>query len=569
MNYSLVLHTEEKNTTLCPINESTKDAVFTADKITITLKVSEKRGVKVFDVSAEGIGSCYFSLHGEGEGELYSFNDKCEEEHVFRQSAHDPTKYVFAIDGSPVPMVAAVTADTIDIFISDNPSDYNNYTTQHIIPERHEFYLASGDPGGSPNFKKDRENQYTPPNTPYYHDLSGDVRTFKFIWVKSEAKTLKTLRRDAFLAIENVWGEGRKSIYRAMCFGANYMHIRKNETGTSDKWVVAGIQYANTQYNRDAFWQTWILSPEIEEQSYRAHTARGVVQAENPLFFVIWSYRVFSKGGKINKELCDIAFNKIIECLNKVGDGRYCPDSDENHAYRNWFDICCYEDDDADAYSQGLCVCALRAAKEMGYDVGEWYEKAKAFYPILYNGEFVQMSLKKPYHALDYSLGDLLHYVLFNEKFLSDEIVNNTYYHIMNSAASTPYGVKIVSAPDGSYLPMEAFGAYGKVHPEMARMDLGRYANGGSYHIYEMIFHIAAYVHGAKGALDNMIHRLMIDLDFDGATHEYMHTLKGNGVKANQGWNACIYAIWDILCKRGVGDERYFIEAEKKLQTIE
>ena len=78
----------------------------------------------------------------------------------------------------------------------------------------------------------------------------------------------------------------------------------------------------------------------------------------------------------------------------------------------------------------------------------------------------------------------------------------------MSTTAKTPYGTKVVADVDGSFLPMEAFGAYGKVHPEMARLDLGRYANGGSYHIYEMLFHIAAFIHGANGALDNMIWRL-------------------------------------------------------------
>ena len=74
---------------------------------------------------------------------------------------------------------------------------------------------------------------------------------------------------------------------------------------------------------------------------------------------------------------------------------------------------------------------------------------------------------------------------------------------------------------------------------------------------------------GADGALDNMIWRLYVDLDFDGATHEYMHTVKGNGVKANQGWNAAIYAIWEELIRRGVGDKRFFDAAEEKLRGIE
>ncbi len=83
-----------------------------------------------------------------------------------------------------------------------------------------------------------------------------------------------------------------------------------------------------------------------------------------------------------------------------------------------------------------------------------------------------------------------------------------------------------------------------------------------------MMFHIDAHLHGAPDAVDNMIRRLYIDLDFDGATHEYMHTLHGNGVKANQGWNAAIYAMWDALCRDGRGDRRFFDAAEDKLCSL-
>ncbi|MBO4429243.1 MAG: hypothetical protein J5832_04745, partial [Clostridia bacterium] len=567
MEYKILLHKKSGVGAVCALTDETKSASYDIDGVKVDVKIERENGMTSVELTATGSGECYFSLFGKGDATLYSFNDECVHEQVLRQSPHDHTKYLFAIDGSAVPMVAAA-GDVTDIFISDNPSHCDNYTTQHIIPEKGEFYLSSGDPGGAPNFHKSREIEYEPANEPYYHDLSKKPHVFRFIWVKSDAKTIKSIRRDAFLAIDKKWGDGNGSIYHAVSFASNYMHLRKNESGTSDIWIVAGIQYANTQYKRDSFWQTWILPPEIEQQCYAANDEKGIQGAENPLFYVIWSYRVKAGGGTFCKHKCDIAFNKIIEGLHKVGDGRYCPDSDENHAYRNWFDICCFEDDDADAYSQGLCVCALRSARELGYDVGVWYEKAIAFYKTLFNGEFVPLSLKKPYLALDYSIGDLLHFILFGETFIPDEQVKATYKKIMSGKAKTPYGTKIVAAPDGEYLPMEAFGAYGKVHPEMARLDLGRYANGGSYHIYEMLFHIAAYVHGADGALDNMIWRLMIDLDYDGATHEYMHTIKGNGVKANQGWNAIVYVFWDILCKRGIGDRKFFDAAEAKLKTI-
>lgn len=561
MEYSIVVTTPEKNICVSSLNELRESGKFNLDGFVLTYTTKDIKNIKLYEFSASGKGKCFISLCGKGSEQFYSFDGIVKEERILRQSPHDPHNFHFKIDGTAVPMIAACNGIRTDVFVSDAPAFCDNYTTQHIIPDKHEFFLSSGDPGGTPNYTGDRMDDY-------FHDLSEKDHVYRFIYFKTNSVTLKSIRRDMFKSVNEVWGKGGDSAYHAVSFSSNYMHYRRNETKTSDYWVVAGIQYANTQYNRDSFWQCWILPEDMSEQSYMANSSESVLNAENALFFVIWSYEVFKNGGKVKKDVCDVAYKKIIDTLNLFGDGRYCPPGLPDGSYRNWFDICCYEKDDADAYSQGLCVCALNCAKELGYETYNWKEKVIRYYMNLYNGDFVQMSMKKPYLALDYTVGELLNYVLFKEKFIPDEYVQKTYAHIMQSKANTPYGVKIVSDVDGSYLTMDCFGAYGHVNPEMARMELGRYANGGSYHIYEQLFHIAAYIHDCEGALDNMIRRLMIDLDYDGATHEYMHTLKGNGVKANQGWNAVICAMWDRLLSRGEGDIRYFVEADKKLDSI-
>lgn len=566
MKYSILLHTPNG---VYPIFENidifTENGAKESIREGIRVKAAFSRKHDIIRVSltasAERDAACYFSLYGSGVKDIYSFDAKCSEEHILRQSPHDYKNYVFKMDGTAVPMVAA-RAEQTDIFISDTPAHCDNYTTQHILPQTGEFYLSSGDPGGSPNFEGENFS-------PYYHAIGGEkTHEFRFIALRREADTVKSIRREVFLAIEAVWGCDSDSLYRAVCYATNYMHYRKNEAGTSDYWVVAGIQYANCQYQRDSFYQSMILPADMEAECYRAYSSAEFSRMENPLIFLIWSYRLAKRGGQIQKASADRAFKIMMDNMKKHDDGGYYPNCDEHGAFRNWFDICCFEFDDVDAYSQGLLVCALRAARELGYDIGDSYEKAKARYLALYNGSFIQMSAKKPYLALDYSIGDLMHHLLFGHGFIPDEMVQNTWHHIMGSAAKTPYGTKVVSAADGSYLPLEAFGAYGYVHPGMARLDLGRYANGGSYHVYEMLFHIAAHLHGVAEAVDAMIWRLFIDLDYDGATHEYMHTIKGNGVKAGQGWNAAVYAIWDELCKRGKGDPRFFAAAEEKMRAI-
>ena len=140
------------------------------------------------------------------------------------------------MEKSAIPMVAAVMDTETNILISDNPSFFDNATTQHIVPAEHKFYLSSGDCGGAPNYEE--SDKFSPI---FHHIDESNPHLFRFIAFKTSAATLKSIRREVYGAIEAVWGMGSKSLYRAVCFAGNYMHIRKNEKGTSNKWIVAGI----------------------------------------------------------------------------------------------------------------------------------------------------------------------------------------------------------------------------------------------------------------------------------------------------------------------------------------
>ncbi len=569
MKYSYILHTPEKNFTISQnvdVFSETGEKTVICGPYRIDICGKEKASYRLIEitVTSDEEKKVYLSLCGEGNSQFFSFKGHCDVERIYRQSPHDVTRYHFKMQRGAIPMIAAVDGEVSEIFVSDNPSYFDNATTQHFLPENQTFYLSSGDPGGAPNF---------PPSDhfdPIYHTVgNGTSHTFRFVAFRAGVHTLKTIRREVFRMIEKVWGNGSDSIYRAACYAGNYMHIRKNETGRSEKWVVAGIEYANTQYFRDAFYQTMILDDDISDQCYRALDYE-LRDAENPMVYLIWSYRIFKHGNEFNKQRTDQAFRIVLECMDKFSaDGGYYPNCREDCSFRNWFDICCYEKDDVDAYSQGLCVCALESAERLGYDVGDRKEKALARYLSLFNGEYIPMSEKKQFLALDVTVGEVLYWLLFDGLFIPDEMVEKTYRRICDGASKTPYGIKIVSAPDGSYLPVEAFGLNGYIHSGFDTIETGRYANGGSYHVYEMLFHIAAHLHGIAEAEKNMTERLMIDLDFDGATHEYMHTVKGIGVKSNQGWNASIWAIWNELIKRGKATDAYFRAADAKMETIE
>ena len=563
MKYTLVIHTPEKNISvdMLPKQKTVSISPFFVHEERIQKGKYEIVEVTLSSPTAQNV---YLSLKGEGEADFYSFNGMCREERIFRQSPHDPYKFHFKMEKSAVPMVAAVYDGGADIFVSDNPSYFENATTQHILPEEKCFYLSSGDKGGIPNFLESE------PFSPIYHKIGGETKhIFRFISFRADVTMLKGIRREAFLAIENVWGKASGSSYRALCFASNYMHIRKNETQTSDKWIVAGIEYSNTQYFRDAFYQSMILNEEMQEQSYLA-LDYDFVEAENPLVYLMWSYRVFKNGKSYNRKRTDWAFETVIRGMEKFEPhDSYYPKSKEGGDFRCWFDTCAYDADDVDLYNQGLLICALESAKRLGYDIGDRKERALKKYHALFNGSYFPLSQKKQCLALDFTVGEVFHYLLFDELFIDQTMFAKSYRKVCDSPAKTKYGIKIVAAEDGSYAPLTTFQSGDYLYYGFATMDLGRYQNGGSWHLYEMLFHIAGHLHGMPDAQQNLIDRLAVDLRYGGATYEYMHTIKGNGVKANQGWNASVYAIWEELIARGVATDRFFREADAMLDSYQ
>ena len=563
MKYSYVLHTPEKDIDIGDLNTEKKIEI-SPFCVSVNCMQKDKYELIELTVSSETEKEVYFSLMGEGDAVLYSYNGICENERIFRQSPHDPENYYFKMEKSAIPMVAAVTERGADIFISDNPSFFDNATTQHMIPEKNKFYLSSGDKGGAPN------NKESDIFGAIYHKINKEhSHTFRFIAFRAEVKSLKGIRKEAFRAIEKVWGEGSNSLYRALCFACNYMHIRKNETGTSDKWVVAGIEYSNTQYFRDAFYQAWILDEYMQEQCYRA-LGYEFVNAENPMVYLIWSYRIVKSGKSFDKKKAEQALETVVQCMNKFyADGGYYPNCRKGGDFRNWYDTCAFALDDVDAYNQGLLVCALEAAKRLGFDIGDKKERALARYHALFNGKYIPLSAKKQGLSVDIAVGEVIYYILFDELFIDGKMFEMTYRRICDGPSKTPYGIKVVSAEDGSYLPLKFFSNQDYVNEGMAGMDVGRYQFGGSWHLYEMLFHIAGYLHGMPDAEANLTERLIIDLNYNGTTYEYMHTVKGNGVKANQGWNAAIWAIWNELIKRGKATDAFFRAADAKLETME
>ena len=140
MNYGFVLHTPNENVFVGSY-ESLEATEFSGFHIQTKRTQKEKYELIEIEVSSNEERDVYLSLMGEGDATIFSFNGACADERIFRQSPHDPGHYHFKMQKSAVPMVAAVCGEDADVFISDNPSYFDNATTQHIIPADKRFYL--------------------------------------------------------------------------------------------------------------------------------------------------------------------------------------------------------------------------------------------------------------------------------------------------------------------------------------------------------------------------------------------------------------------------------------------
>ncbi|GLU54702.1 hypothetical protein [Dyadobacter frigoris] len=513
--------------------------------------------------SSTSTDSLFLALEFEyKKGTAMNFNGPVLNQEIYRQSVHDPTNYFFrSLPRQSIPMIAVNSGDSTFAAISDAPAFYNNFTTQYFNPDQRKMYIGGGDNGQTPGNKVDKSVIV---KSFYPIVAQGKQIEFNGLIMRSKTGSLSAMRQDIFKAISERWGS-ISTKFGATAFASNYMLYRTNEIANSKYWVVAGIDYCNKQYTRDSFWQTMVLSPEMEQQSYLHEAQSMPTGAERQLIVLIWAYRLKKKGGTPDLN----AARKNLEYIEKrVSGARYkaiSSDDPENRKnFKSWFDLCMFEDDDVISYNQGLLAVALHAASELGLRPSvKWQDAAAAYRNIFYKegGYFPISEQKKDIVAVDATIGDLLHMLLFNSPLLEKEQVASHFMKV-SSVAKTDHGFKIVCMPDGSYVPSEKFDIPGFVSPH-AKIPVGDYANGGSYYLYDMLFLINAYVRHIPGAAELLIWRGTIDFKREGAYYEHLNTVSGKPGKINQGWNGAIYAIMHAFEKNGVASDILTKEIEQ------
>lgn len=518
-------------------------------------RCGESLGLTVSAEASVSGAECYLSVRcsGAGAGEIASFLGACSGRSVMRQSPHDPANHgLGGMVKQPVPMGALKFDGGYYFAISDNPAAYENLTTQTFDPAGGYFLVSSGDSG------EQRDDEGIDFKPGYHPAGKGTPHVFEVIVSKTRAASLPALRQAVFEAIAARWGDVA-SPYQALAFATNYMHYRRNEIGSSRYWIVPGIEYANKQYTRDAFWQSMILPLEMEQQIYDAVYEERYKYAENGMLFVIWTERLRRRGGRPD-------FVRAKDALDFVAgrskDGCYVAPRTGKGAHakmlRSWYDICDFEDDDVIAYNQGLLACALLAARELGMDSPLSFEQAAGAYRDLFDEKngFFTLSRDRRVMCVDALVGDLMASVFFDRKLLCDTTVGR-HFDAMNRIARTNVGYKVTCAPDGEYLPPEFYCTSGEIIESYLPHNKGRYSWGGAYFLYDMLALLDAVLHKIEGAEDAVIWRTALEIEAGGTYFENMNTLTGEPGKPNQGWNAAIYALWRIMMEKGIVTDRY------------
>ncbi len=520
--------------------------------------------------SPEFTTSCFISLQASYRGMIpYSFNGEVAATEVFRQSPHDIDAWLpKGISLQAVPLVALMGENCITGAFSNSPAFYDNSTSQSFYPGERYVKLSSGDRGLPPGYEEmdlqkpiqayngAKGQRFSPGKIEKrYHVVSpGNNHVFSGVIFSVQGTGLSFLREETNLMIAASFSRKKYSgIFGALSFSTSYMNLRTNETGNSRYWVVPSVEYANTQYCRDAFWIATMFDDYYDSQCLMHELCTVNSYAEYALYIPLWAFRSRGKNTEAGMEKLQ-AYVSLIE--SRVQDGWYqsYDENDGRHDFQYWADQIAFEPYDSTAYNQGLLALALASARALGLSTDTDPEEAARNYRSLFDSRrgWIGTSRYKN-HILgpDPLVPDLLSTVWFGIPLLPSDVVI-AHCESLERIALTPFGYKIFCTGDGSYLSAEDYDIPGYVSQANrgGYMD-GDYLKGGSWFLYDCLALLTGAVHGFPGALECLLRRIKLDFTAGGTTFEYIDTKQGAFHKPNMGWNIAVYALTTKLVRDG------------------
>jgi len=551
-------------------------------RVLFTLEPND--GYTIFKATANSTvdTKIYFALKGKYPGEFipFNFNEEVKRSEIYRQSPHDVDAWIVKdIAEQAVPMVALKSDSEFIVALNGSPALYDNFTSQAFYPEKKTVELSSGDNGETPGLKPDSSELDIAYNTDktqkmapgkilaMYHPVNKNTsHVFEGIIFTCKGSNINDLRKNVNqLAAKHFSGGKVTDYFGALSFTTAYMNLRVNETGKSKFWVVPSVEYGNTQYCRDAFWISTMLDPAYSAECLKSELSEVNTYAEYPLMAVLWAYRSFKEGRKVEMDKVQDYLNSIETRVRNNCFYSYT-EKDGRLDFQYWGDVIAFDKDDVVTYNQGLLALVLSAAEEMKLKIKSDPGKALQEYQNMFNAElgFYPISRKKnTILGPDPLVPDLISQIYFNRKMLDSKTVEQHFNKIIKNS-KTNYGYKVVSQPNGDFLTPEMYDVKNYVSQvNREKMPDGRYFKGGSYFLYDNLFLIDAYLHGIKEAEAELIWRISLDFKIGATTYECLNTVNGEPWKPNMGWNVAIYSFWRKLVDEGKADNKLFEAIDK------
>jgi hypothetical protein len=352
---------------------------------------------------------------------------------------------------------------------------------------------------------------------------AGESRSFSTWVFASAAQSHYDAQLAAHLAIANGKGWGNSAVEAILRNTSLYL-LRRNlmrdehDQPRDGRFIfTSGPGYGWKQWVSDGFYTALGLSdPEKTIEANRAVFWNRMDYEDNSQYYLIWAVLMKRAGGQVNESLVQKAFD-FIQTHEK--DGYFLPPSlpgaPNPLGWKTYMDVLPYEPGDCPASNQGFHCGALLAAQELGLAVTDAdIERSIAAYRSIFNPErgFMPTSRMKPdVLGQDTLYGATLTFAVFGRKLLTDEQVLS---HVRYSEkVKTPYGLRVISAADGSLLPGHS----------------GEYAYGGSWFLCDAANYLLAGIHGMPAdEVDSLlVSRIKMEIAHVPAFNEDINTVTG------------------------------------------
>ena len=451
-------------------------------------------------------------------GTFYSFLG--EEKSSIKNPPSCPGKDFGNPDGwQTFPFLGVKSENKLYGILGDTPAMWENRSFMKFDKENNQLSLCNGD--GSLKrtvlvpFNLDATSVYRANFDGWQHIEQGEIQSFKSWIFSSDVYSLYDIQLAAHLALANAKGFNQSGI-EAILRNTSYLLLRRNLLRPESDYIfISGVGYGWKQWVSDGFYMSRGLDdPKFDREAQSAIFYERIDYEDNAQYYLIWSVLVKRAGGDPDMRTVGRAYRFIRE---REKDGLYIPPRlhPDKKCYKTYHDQLNYEDDDAPSSDQGFHCGALMAAKELGFPVTDAeIENAIKGYRRMFNktGGYMATSLQQQENiGQDALYGEVLTYVVFGKKLLSDEMVRTHLETTMR--IQSPYGMRVISKANGDLLDGHS----------------GVYTNGGSWFLNDGANYLDGLIHGmdSKWVDDQLVWRMEKELAFMPAFHESISTVTG------------------------------------------